>query len=68
VRNSPSFQAAVDHGNFSIELHAWRNAESCTFATFIYDKAGQRLLQQFTGPDQNKVIWEALKWCEENSR
>ncbi|HXM28929.1 MAG TPA: hypothetical protein VN957_23110 [Chthoniobacterales bacterium] len=45
MRNSPSFQLAVDHGHFSIELHTWRNAES---ATFIYDKAGQGLLQQFT--------------------
>jgi hypothetical protein len=48
VRNSPSFQCGVDHGHFSIELHTWCSAESCTFATFIYAKGGERLLQQFT--------------------
>jgi hypothetical protein len=67
VRNSPSFQCCVDHGHFSIELHTWWSAESCTFATFIYEKGGERLLQQFTGSDENEVIWQALKWCEQNS-
>jgi hypothetical protein len=67
LKNSPSFQLAVDHGHFSIELQAWRNAESSTFATFIYGKAGERVLRRFAGPDQNQVIWQALKWCEENS-
>jgi NAD(P)-dependent dehydrogenase (short-subunit alcohol dehydrogenase family) len=27
VRNSPSFQQSIDHGPYSIELHAWRGAE-----------------------------------------
>jgi hypothetical protein len=57
----------IDHGPFSIELHAWRSAESCTFATFIYEKAGQRLLRHFTGSDENKVIRQARVWCDENS-
>jgi hypothetical protein len=67
LRNSPSLQRIVDHGNFSIELLAWRSAESCTFAAFIYEKAGERLLRHFTGSDENEVIRQALKWCEENS-
>src|SRR6266436_6234151 len=67
LRNSPSFQCSVDHGHFSIELHTWRSAESCRFATFIYEKGGERLLQQFTGSDENEVIWQALKWCEKIS-
>jgi hypothetical protein len=65
LRNSPSFQRKVDHGHFSIELHAWRSAESCTFATFIYEK--ERLLRHFTGSDENEVIRQALVWCEKNS-
>jgi hypothetical protein len=56
----PSFWSAP------IELQAWRNPESCTFATPIYDKAGERLLQQFTGPDENEVLCQALMWCEKN--
>jgi hypothetical protein len=66
VRNSPSFQQSIDHGPFSIELHAWRRAESNTFAMFIYEKIGERLLRHFTGSDENEVIRQALKWCEEN--
>jgi hypothetical protein len=50
-----------------IELHAWRSPESASFATFIYEKAAERLLRHFTGADENKVIRQALKWCEENS-
>jgi len=38
VRNSPSFQRRIDHGHFFIELHAWRHAESGTFAMFIHEK------------------------------
>jgi hypothetical protein len=64
VGNSPSFQVAVDRGHFSIELHAWRRAERCTFATFIYEKAGERLLRHFTGSDENEVIGKALVWCD----
>ena len=47
-------------GHFSIELHAWRSGESCTFATFIYEKARGRLLRHFTGSDENEVIRQAL--------
>ena len=57
----------MDHGHHVIELHAWRTAESCTFATFIYEKAGERLLRHFAGPDENEVIRQALVWCEKNS-
>jgi hypothetical protein len=67
LRNFPSFQSAVEHGDFSIELHAWRSRETCTFATFVYDKAGKRLLRHFTGSDENEVIRKALAWCEQNS-
>jgi hypothetical protein len=41
--------------------------ESRTFATFIYEKAGERLLRHFTGSDENEVIRQALAWCEQNS-
>ena len=38
------------------------------FATFIYEKAGERLFRlHFTGSNQNEVIRQALKWCDENS-
>jgi hypothetical protein len=70
VRNSPSFppsfQRSIDQGHFSIELHAWRRAESGTFAMFVYEKVGERLLRHFTGSDENEIIRQALKWCEEN--
>jgi hypothetical protein len=67
LRNSPSFQRIIDYGHFSIELHTWRNAESCTFATFIYERAGERLLRHVTGSDENEVIRQALFWCDQNS-
>jgi hypothetical protein len=63
VRNSPSFQRNVDHGNHVIEL-PWRSAEGCTFATFIYEKNSERLLRHITGTDENEVIRQALVWCE----
>jgi hypothetical protein len=38
------------------------------FATFIYEKAGERIFRQhFTGSHQNEVIRQALMWCDENS-
>jgi hypothetical protein len=37
-----------------------------TFATFVYQRSSERLLRYFTGSDENEVIWQALKWCEEN--
>ena len=66
LKNSPSFQRSVDHGQFSIELHAWRSVERCTFATFIYEKGSQRLLRHFTGIDEAEVIRQALECCEAN--
>jgi hypothetical protein len=66
LRNSPSFQRIVDYGHFSIELHAWRSAERCSFAAFIYERADERLLRHFTGSDENEVIRQALAWCDEN--
>jgi len=50
-----------------IELHAWRSPESDSFATFIHEKAAERLLRHFTGSDENKVIRQARAWCDENS-
>ncbi len=67
VRNSLSFQRSIDHEQYVIELHAWRSPESASFATFIYEKAAERLLRHFTGSDENQVIRQALVWCEENS-
>jgi hypothetical protein len=49
MRNLPSLQRTVDHGQYVIELHAWMSPESASFATFIYEKAGERLLRRFTG-------------------
>jgi hypothetical protein len=66
LRNSPSFQQSIDHGPYSIELHALRSAERVTFATFVYRRSSERLLGHFAGSDENEVIWQALKWCEEN--
>jgi hypothetical protein len=64
VRNSPSFQRTINHGHHLIELQAWRSAEGCTFATFIYEKNSERLLRHITGTDENEVIRQALVWCE----
>jgi hypothetical protein len=67
LKNSPSFQRSIDYGPFAIQLHAWRSAETCTFATFIYEKGSERLLRHITGTDENEVIRQALVWCEKNS-
>jgi hypothetical protein len=66
LRNSPSFQRSIEYGQYVIELHVWRSPESACFATFIYE-TGERLLRHFTGSDENKVIRQALVWCDENS-
>jgi hypothetical protein len=68
VRNSQSFQRSIDDGPHVIELHAWRSPETCTFATFIYEKGLERLLRHITGTDENEVIRQALVWCEANRR
>jgi hypothetical protein len=57
----------VEWEGISIELHAWRSAERSTFATFVYKRSSERRLRYFTGSDENEVIWQALKWCEQNS-
>jgi hypothetical protein len=49
-----------------IELHAWRSADVCTFAAFVYVKSPERLLRHFTGSDENEVIHQALMWCEKD--
>ena len=66
MRNAASFQQSIDDGVYSIELHAWRSAERPTFATFVYQRSGERLLRYFKGSDENEVIRQAMKWCEEN--
>jgi hypothetical protein len=66
LRNLPSFQRSIDHGEYVIELHAWRSPESDSFATFNREKAAERLLRHFTGSDENKVIWQARVCCDEN--
>jgi hypothetical protein len=66
VRNSPSLQRSIDHGQHLIELHAWRSPETSTFATFIYEKDSEQLLRHFTGTDEAEVIRQALEWCEAN--
>jgi hypothetical protein len=48
-----------------IELHAWRSTERTSFATFIYEKAADRLLRHFFGADENEVIRQSLVWCEQ---
>src|SRR6267378_8427054 len=64
VMNSPSFQRSIDQGHFSMELHAWRHAESGTFAMFVYEKGSERLLQHITGTNENEAIRQAMEWCE----
>ncbi len=54
----------IDHGHFSIELHTWCSAESCTFAMFIYAKGSERLLQQFTGSDEGESHLASAKMVQ----
>jgi hypothetical protein len=67
VKDSPSFKGRVDHCAYLVEFHAWRREDSPTFATFVYEKAGERLLQHFTNTNETEVIRKALVWCEEQS-
>jgi len=67
LRNLPSFQRSIDHGQYVIELHAWPSPEIASFATFIYEKAAERLLRHFTGSDENEVLRKARVWCEKIS-
>jgi hypothetical protein len=50
-----------------LELHAWRSPETCTFATFIYEKGSERLLRHIIGTDETEVIHQALVWREKSS-
>jgi hypothetical protein len=55
------------NGPYWIELLARRSAESRTFATFVYQRSSERLLRYFTSSNENEVIWQGPKWCEQNS-
>jgi hypothetical protein len=59
--------ASIDRGKYVIQLHSWRSPESSSLATFIFEKAGERLLRDFSGSDEYEVIRQALAWCDENS-
>jgi hypothetical protein len=61
------FSRSIDHGQYVIQLHVWRSQEGASFATFIFEKAGEWLLRHFTGSDEYEVIRQALAWCDENS-
>jgi hypothetical protein len=47
---------SIDHGSYSIELHAWRSAVMLTFSTFVYERSSERLQRHFAGSDENEVI------------
>jgi hypothetical protein len=51
LRNLPSFQRSIDHRQYVIQLHAWLSPKGVSFATFIFEKAGERLLRHFSGAD-----------------
>jgi hypothetical protein len=50
-----------------IDLHVWQKADHATFATFVYEKAGERLLRHFANANETEVIRKALVWCEKHS-
>jgi hypothetical protein len=64
VRNSPSFQRSIEHCSYVIDLHVWQKADQTTFATFVYEKAGSRLLRHFANSNETEAIRKALVWCE----
>jgi hypothetical protein len=39
-----------------LALHAWSSLEGASFLTFIFEKAGERLLRHFPGSDENEII------------
>jgi hypothetical protein len=43
LTNLPSFQRSIDHGQYVIQLHAWLSPKGASFATFIFEKARERL-------------------------
>ena len=50
-----------------MELHAWRHAESGTFAMFVYEKIGERLLRHITGTNENEAIRQTMEWIQDAS-
>jgi hypothetical protein len=66
LRNLPSFQRSIDHGQYVIQLHAWPGPEDAGFAMFIFEKATELVLRHFIGTDENEVIRQARVWCDEN--
>jgi hypothetical protein len=66
LRNLPSFQRSIDHGQYVIQLQAWPGPEGVSFTTFIFEKAAERLLRYFCA-GENEAIRQALKWGDENS-
>jgi hypothetical protein len=67
VRNSPSFQRSIEHCSYVVDLHLWQKADQPTFATFVYEKAGSRLLRHFANSDETEAIRKALVWCEHHA-
>ena len=67
MRNSSSFQRSIEHCSYVIDLHLWQKTDQPTFATFIYEKVGPRLLRHFANSDETEVIRKALVWCEQQS-
>jgi hypothetical protein len=67
VRDSPSFQRSIEHCSYVIDLHLWQKPDHATFATFVYEKPGERLLRHFANTNETEVIRKALVWCEKHS-
>jgi hypothetical protein len=67
VRNSPSFQRSIEHCSYVIDLHVWQKADQTTFATFVYEKAGPRLIRYFANSNETEAIRKALVWCEHHA-
>jgi hypothetical protein len=67
VRDSPSYQRSIEHCSYIIDLHLWQKGDHATFATFVYEKASERLLRHFANTDETEVIRKALVWCERHS-
>jgi hypothetical protein len=67
VKDSPSFQRRIEHCSYIVDLHLWQRGDHSAFATFVYEKAGERLLRHFANTDETEVIRKALVWCERHS-
>ena len=64
MKDSPSFQRRIEHCSYLVDLHIWQRGDHTMFATFVYEKAGERLLRHFANADETEVIRKALVWCE----